>query len=34
MHHALGNPFAVLVGQLLDQLVVLHQKRAAGTGGN
>ena len=29
MDHTFGNPFPVLMGQLLEQLVVLHQKRAA-----
>ncbi len=29
VHDALGDAFAVLVGQLLDELVVLHQHRTA-----
>ena len=33
MHHALGDALAVLVRQLLEQLVVLHQHRAALAGG-
>ena len=33
MHHALGDALAVQVRQLLDQLVVLHQQRAARAGG-
>ena len=27
------NPFTVLVGELFEQVVILHQKRATGTGG-
>ena len=33
MDDALGDPLAVLMGQLLEELVVLHQKRAARTCG-
>ena len=33
VHHALGDALAVLVGELLEQLVVLHQHRAARAGG-
>lgn len=32
MDHTLGNSFAVLVGDLFDQLIILHQERAAGSG--
>jgi len=32
MDYAFGNPLAVLVGQLLEQLVILHEERAARTG--
>jgi hypothetical protein len=34
MDHALRNALAVLVGQLLDQLVILQQQRAARAGGD
>ncbi|MNW05019.1 hypothetical protein D3C71_2012030 [compost metagenome] len=32
MHDTLRDALAVLVGQLLDQLVVLHQQRATRAG--
>ena len=34
VHGALGNAFAVLVRELLDELIILHEKRAARTSGD
>jgi len=31
---ALGNALAVLVGELFEQLIILHQERAARAGGD
>jgi hypothetical protein len=34
VHRPLGNALAVLVGELLEQLIILQQDRAARTGGD
>jgi hypothetical protein len=31
---AFGNALAILMGELLEQLIILHQHRTAGTGGD